>query len=304
MMVHLMDLIRLTPAGKHLTLCGGTGATKGHGLLERYSEDLDYTFAASALETGGFNMRLSTQFEIASRCERICGKMREAVMSDLYEPLREAFSPFGEISEPRYVFGARVMQMLAHYDPLTTHSSDYLAAPVKIEIGCRNEGKPNKTISVPCDIAPKYPEIEFPTANIKILDPEALFWDKIHICTFGMATDRSKQYRRSRHLYDLYQLDAAGISELALRNVQFGIQWMQQIDQFEKIPMRKSVDALSLPIQIVPTGDAVRQLQQDYNRMLSEGMLYGNPPSFTEIIKAIRGIETKLEAVIRQRSSK
>ena len=38
-MVHLMELVSQSPIGQHLVLCGGTGGSKGHGLLDRYSEE-------------------------------------------------------------------------------------------------------------------------------------------------------------------------------------------------------------------------------------------------------------------------
>jgi hypothetical protein len=49
-------------------------------------------------------------------------------------------------------------------------------------------------------------------------------------------------------------------------------------------------------IRIIPNVDILKLLEQDYEAMKSE-MIYGNPPSFEEIIQTMKYLQTEINNV-------
>ena len=301
-MVALTELIATSPTGLHATLTGGTGAAKAHRVLHRFSEDIDITYDIDAIETGASEAVFRHEWEVDERRDRLCKELGRQVASELYPYLKDKFALIGEISYPKFVPGAYVYQMLANYSPLSQHASNYPQGPIKLEIGCRNTGKPNKPFTLECDLASVYPDIIFPTANISVLALIATFWDKIHLCADTLYGDRHGQQRRSRHIYDLVMLYRHGVVAQALADPGFGRRWIGRMYQFDRQPNVPEGDVLNLPIRIAPHARAESLLRKDYEYMIESEMLYGDYPSFDEALAIIRIIEQQLNEVFRRGS--
>ena len=50
---------------------------------------------------------------------------------------------------------------------------------------------------------------------------------------------------------------------------------------------------LSNKLRLIPNDKALTELRADYEKMLGAGMIYGEPPSFDEILTGIREIELR-----------
>ncbi len=51
---------------------------------------------------------------------------------------------------------------------------------------------------------------------------------------------------------------------------------------------------LANELRLIPNDAAITELRTDYEKMLGAGMIYGEPPSFDDIISGIREIEREI----------
>ena len=102
--------------------------------------------------------------------------------------------------------------------------------------------------------------------------------------------------RMSRHYYDLYQLSKLEHSLVILNDNDFIEKTIEHRIYYSRL---KRFDYSTLKrgyIRIIPNVDILKLLEQDYEAMKSE-MIYGNPPSFEEIIQTMKYLQTEINNV-------
>jgi hypothetical protein len=284
-------------AASTLVFKGGTSLSKGYGLIQRFSEDIDLVVVRSTL---GFEGK-SDPMQIH---EGVSGKQRQRLVDELKKEcakyigeeivprLEEAFGPLGGRVE---ILEEEPQTVLVHYASAINETNPYNPPSVKIEGGARSATLPARDLEIRPYVSDVLGADAPCTPGVITIDAERTFLDKLLIlhgrhCHFR---DRGNVYkdanRESRHYYDLAMMaetvGPAALSKRALladvihhSRMAFASGWMK-FDEAER------GDLLIMP------PEAMRKaIAGDYGAM--QGMIFGEVPSFEWILERISEINT------------
>ncbi len=203
------------PIGAPLVFKGGTSLSKAYRAIGRFSEDIDLTYDIRTLApdlVGGNPDALPASRSQGQRWtkevrRRLSSWTREAAAPFLAEALR----PVETSGEVRVEDG----DIFIRYAPLY-EGRGYVRPEVKLEFGARATGEPNAPMRVVCDAAPHVPDLEFPTAEPRVMRVERTFWGKATAAHVYCLQGRLRGERFAHHWYDLARLDGAGLAQSAL----------------------------------------------------------------------------------------
>ncbi len=185
------------------------------------------------------------------------------------------------------------------YDPLA-QGTGYSPLWVKLEFGARSTGEPAEIRPITCDAANHLPDLEFPTADPRIMLPKRTFWEKataIHVfCAQGIEGDRI-----SRHWHDLVRLDDKGFAQAAFDDQTLA---KEVADWKSKFFRMKDSDgnpidylaAVSGNLLLVPDEKVRKELEADYKKMAEDGILLGDVESFEELMKRCEALQQRANA--------
>ncbi|MEB3314789.1 MAG: nucleotidyl transferase AbiEii/AbiGii toxin family protein [Candidatus Melainabacteria bacterium] len=276
-----------------LVFKGGTSLSKGWGVINRFSEDIDLSIDRNFL---GFKGELSRK-----QINKLRKKAASFIDTEFKTSLSKAFS---EISDQVEIKSLNYEQ--SDQDPIIIEVSfpsvlevyKYLRPSIKLEIGCRSLMEPFTEKWISPMIAEKYPDEDFIERDFKIpcINPERTMLEKIFLLheEFQKPDGKIRVDRLSRHIYDLHQLYKAGY----LTKIQGSPDLYQKVVEHRfRFNTISGLDYnLHAPLTINPIPpDYVRQAwRKDYETMLEE-MIYGDDrPSFDEIIQSLVGIKSEM----------
>jgi Nucleotidyl transferase AbiEii toxin, Type IV TA system len=188
-------------------------------------------------------------------------------------------------------------KILVNYDPLET-GSGYVSPAVMLEFGARSTGEPSEVHDVVCDAAQYLEALEFPTAKPKTMKAERTFWEKATAIHVFCVQGKLKGERFARHWYDLVRLDDAGIAERALKDRKLAAIVAEHKSWFflEKDAAGSVIDyraAVGGALKLVPEGETRTVLEQDYKRMVDDGLLLDALDTFDELMRRCAQIEAR-----------
>jgi hypothetical protein len=284
---------------------GGTSLSKGFGLIKRFSEDIDVTVfrddlgeAASIVELEALSGKKHGKAldAIKAACEAyINGPCLEGLTAIIDETAKrnglstEQFriEPDPEDSQALYV----------RY-PTATPEDAYVGKAVKIESGAKSALDPNSERVIRTYLESDIPGIDLGVGNVTTVDPERTFWDKV-VILHGLrrwfdnrGELKGNGQRVSRHYYDLYQLLASEIGQRALKDRALGADCVAHARMFFNRPAFDLATATPTTFSLRPEGKMLDDLRRDYRAM--SGMIFGEAPTFEEIIEDIIELETAL----------
>ncbi len=293
-----------SPFANHLIFKGGTSLSKVWHAIRRFSEDVDVTYDIRAFApdfvSGAGEEALPPNRSQEKRWTRaIRYRLAEWVRDEAVPTIAEGLSNSGffahvECSEER---------LFVQYQPLFEIVE--IAPPkVIVEFGARSTGEPHITKPVVCDAAEFLPDLGFPEAQPNTMLAERTFWEKATAVHVFCYQRRLKAKRLSRHWYDLACLDKAGIAEDALADRVLALAVARHKTMFfphkdangERISYE---DAVSGQLQMVPAGGAFREvLNDDYEAMMQDGMLFDENESFDAIMERCGEIEARANSIL------
>ena len=114
---------------------------------------------------------------------------------------------------------------------------------------------------------------------------ERTFWEKATAIHVFCLQRRMRGDRFSRHWHDIARLDEAGIVDRAMEDRTLAAAVVQHKTMFfaEKAADGSRVDysaATGGELQLVPSGNALGLLAEDYHRMIEDGLLAMAPEPF------------------------
>ena len=296
--VWALETLFSAPFGEHLVFKGGTSLSKGYGVIRRFSEDVDITYDIREiihdLVGDGEGEPLPPNHSqgrkwISQVRRRLEAWVAETVVPVLDEALRrDGLSSIAKLSVDE-------RRVLIDYEPLTDEPG-YVKPPVILEIGARSTGEPWEPRPVVCEAAEHLPTLDFPTVTPRVMLTERTFWEKLTAAHVYCLKRRLRAQRFSRHWYDIVRLDDAGCADRALKDRELAIavakhkKWFYVEKDAKGIPVDYEA-AVSGNLRLVPDGEALKALAEDYNNMAKGGMLLDNPDSFDDIMDRCRGIE-------------
>ena len=188
-------------------------------------------------------------------------------------------------------------KLLVRYESLLDDAG-FARPEVVVEFGARATGEPHERRPVACDAAVHLPGIVFPTACPTVMLAERTFWEKATAMHVFCCQQRQRGERLSRHWHDLVRLDEAGYAARALGDRGLAVSVARHKAAFfrEKDAAGTWIDyerAVSGELKLVPHGTARDALEQDYRRMVDDGMLLEDAEPFGVLVERCADLEAR-----------
>lgn len=299
---------------RSLTFKGGTSLSKAHGLIDRFSEDVDLTLNIHRLWPEVDLAPAANPSQADKRRRTADRRLRQWVQSVPLPLLQGAVAAAGlpvELTLKATEPGRRQPPTIVlRYPPLIQApegSSGYVRPTVLLEFGAHSTGEPHGPMPISCEAARHLTMLEFPVARPLVMDPKRTFLEKaaaIHVSCRKGRWGSGEGERYSRHWYDLDRLAQAGIAEAAFRDRPLSEEVAQHKEDFwratdaDEQPINY-LHALSGTLQLVPIDAARLALEADFRAMTDSGMLRGEIPSFADLLERISQLEARCNAIAR-----
>jgi hypothetical protein len=277
---------------QYLRFKGGTSLSKCYDAIERFSEDIDLILDWTQLTQEDPNdiLRSKTQQ----------GKLNQSINE-------QAQTYIAEILLPRLIelMGDTCGLVIDAEDPHTINitypkafSSEYLRPQVRLEIGPLAAMLPMEW----CDVQPyaaKYFPRVFDQAIVSIptIVVARTFWEKLTIlhAEAHRPSDKTLPSRYARHYYDVYKLVETGLYKTAIEQLDLLAEVVVFKQKFYPSGWANYGSATLDGLVLQPSEHHIAALKIDYEQM--QEMLFGNKPSFDDILKALIDLESEIHTL-------
>ena len=271
---------------------GGTSLSKCNNLINRLSEDIDFSIDREFL---GFSGDL-TKGEIR--------KLRKAshsfILSELPILLEKEFENYG-IDNKHFKIEVPNTK-ITDQDPETVfinyksvfEESDYLLPRVQIEISARSILEPYEEKEINSIIDSNITSREFTESKFKVnaVVPTKTFIEKLILLheEFQKPTDKIRTHRMSRHLYDIVQIMGTDYYEAAIKDKTLLRDICMHREKFTPLKPIGTINYSKLTfenLEIIPPKEIIEDFRKDYTEMKTT-MFYGDSASFDEVISKLK----------------
>lgn len=275
-------------AGDHLVFKGGTSLSKAYGVIRRFSEDVDLTYDIRAIAPDLITDNGEALPKTRSEEKRWSGEVRKC----LPEWVAGTAQPVIANALAAQVLTATIRadgeKLFIDYEA-TTAGSGYVAPSVMLEFGARSTGEPASSRDVACDASGFVEGVVFPTARPRVMHAERTFWEKATAIHVFCRQERLRGDRFARHWHDVARLDEAGLADAAFADRELANAVARHKAMFfaEKAADRAPIDyavAVNGGLQLVPTGDGLKALEDDYARMVEDELLLEDAEPFAALM--------------------
>ncbi len=280
---------------------GGTSLSKVHGLIQRFSEDVDISVFRTDL--GFVDDKDPTSPEISNKKrKKLIEELKTAASNYICNDLKKNLSRVSIELVSRCDVEIDVEDkdkstLLFQYPSLfKVDNTAYIRPRVKIEGGGRSALDPHGIEIVKPFIDDLLEDWDFSVLNIITVRPERTFWDKIFILHSWCCRYRDNYQlpddpqRLSRHFYDVAMISKTEIGSSAVSDNQLREDVLQHRKLLFNSPWMKLDEATPGSISLVPDSQFLKALKADYLSM--QGMMLGDAPDFDEIIEELKRLET------------
>lgn len=295
----LRELARLPGVGVHLTFKGGTSLSKGWGLIERFSEDIDLVVGRDMLGFGGDASpeAARNRSQVAKRLAALKAACRGWVQGPLLDALRTRIArTLGSSAWKLEVDPATEdgQCLLFRYpSAFVADAAGYVGHSVRIEMGARSDDWPGESRDIQPYLAQHLPVLaEGAAFAMNTLVPERTFWEKamlLHEETFR-PEGKPRAPRMARHYYDVYCLIRSGVAARAAADKDL----FRRCAAHRQVFFRQNwVDYSTLEpstLRLRPAAGHLDAWRRDYARMQGP-MFFGDPPGFATILASIEAFE-------------
>lgn len=298
-----LDALFTINDGVEMAFKGGTSLSKAYGAISRFSEDIDVTVAHENLDPtikpfDGEPSRKARDRMTSTLNEKLYEYVRDVVGPHFRGLLTAQFSAggwdlniMGDGEELRLTYPS----VAAHKDEIDTN---YIREYVKIEFGGRNATVPIEVLTVSAYLEGHTGEATLPQATANVLAGTRTFWEKATLAHVEChrTTTKAKAERLSRHWYDLYKLadHDIGIQALADRGLLADV--LKYKSFFFNNRYANYDKCLKKELRLIPDGDGLSALRDDYQIMLDKAMIYGDIPTFDQIVERLQKLEAQINA--------
>ncbi len=296
--------------GPRLLFKGGTSLSKGYGLIERFSEDIDITVfrddigqpaSVEELEALSGKKRTARLESIRAACqEYINGALLTQITTQLAETLSAAGIPPEEARLEPDPDDQDHQSLLLWYPTVIAPGNDYIRRAIKIESGAKSALDPHSSIVVKPYVNDDLPELDLSVPNVTTVDPSRTFWDKV-VILHGLRRwwDHRNELkgggqRVSRHYYDIYRLLTAEAGQRAVEDRDMAKDCVRHAQMFFNRPAFDLSEAVPGSFTLAPHDRMVDDLRRDYEAM--SGMIFGEIPPIDNVLIAVATLEERLNA--------
>lgn len=293
----MLQLIFDSELSEHIIFKGGTSLSKNGNLIERFSEDIDLSvnygyFGLTDEPTKKQLKKLRKSSSLFVRENLVNTLASQIERYGLKDKLSIAVEPDGEgdntYPEPRHIY--------IQYQSVLPVFLDYIKPTITLEVGARSLMEPSVDIQVRTIIQEALPQIntDVVPVNITTATPKKTFLEKAFLLheLFSVEHDTLPAQRRSRHLYDLNRMMD---KDFAIAAVCDDALWEQIRHHRERFTSMLGVDYsgdIRKRICLVPPEKYIDDWKKDYQYMC-DSMIYGDKPTFSELIESIKLLEKR-----------
>jgi hypothetical protein len=288
----------LEAGGPRLLFKGGTSLSKGYGLIERFSEDIDITVfredigqpaTVEELEALSGKKRTNRLEAIKAACqEYIHGPVLEQLSALLQQTLQAANLNAHRAHVEADPDDPDRQSLLLWYPAATTEGNAYIRRAIKIESGAKSALDPHAPVVVKPYIADDLLTLDLAVGKVTTVAPSRTFWDKV-VILHGLRRwwDRRGELkgggqRVSRHYYDVYRLLASKIGQNATGDMAMAEDCVRHARMFFNRPDLDLASATPGSFALTPHDGMLADLRRDYEAM--SGMVFGPIPNVDEVV--------------------
>ena len=275
---------------EYFTFKGGTSLSKCFGIIQRFSEDIDLILDWRVL---GYDKLEPWLIRSNTKQDKFNKEINEKTERFLKEDfLTELIKDFSQGDFEFEIDSLDSQTILFSYPKI--FDSNYLSQTIRLEIGSLAAWTPATNISIIPIIGDAYANIFKEKTNIRTVSVERTFWEKATILHHEANRPESSKmpHRYARHYYDMYKIANSKYKDKAIKDKEL----LRKVTEFKmKFYPRKWAkyeDAMDSKLRLVPDKFRFLELENDYKAM-SE-MIYGEYPSFEEIIKILKELESEI----------
>jgi hypothetical protein len=274
--------------GKHLVFKGGTSLSKAYHVIRRFSEDVDLTYDIRTIAPDLVGEEGEALPETRSEERRWSKEVRKRLPKWVAETVQPVIAEALGAEDLAATMRADGEKLFIDYEATAT-GSGYVAPSVMLEFGARSTGEPASLRDIGCDAAGLVEGVTFPVARPRVLHAERTFWEKATAMHVFCLQQRLRGDRFARHWHDVARLDEAGLAEAAFADRDLakavarhkGMFFAEKDADLQWIDYATAVDGT---LRLVPDGDALKALAEDYARMVDDGLLLDDAEPFDTLM--------------------
>lgn len=274
-----------------LTFKGGTSLSKAWGVTERFSEDVDISFDKSFFGLTG---------ETRSARDRIRKLARKYVQEELVAEFSSALWVYGAEQSvveyvPRRDSDADPTVLLVRYHSVLPRDP-YIQENVRVEFSSRSPREPREVREIRPFAVELSPVIDYVPTAIPTVVPTRTVLEKIFLLHEEFQKDDPRHRRMSRHLYDIWRLAQTGWLDRALEDRELYDALVEHRRVYNAIRGIDYAGHTPDRLRILPPEDLQPLWAEDYQSMQDQ-FIYGESPSWPELLSRLRAIEDRLHAL-------
>lgn len=297
----LQALFSLPGISEHLLFKGGTSLSKAYGLIDRFSEDIDFALDRKLL---GFDGPLSRTAIDKKLRPASADFIRSQLIPQLTARLQEIGVPddkYRIATKPDVVDDADPLPVYVYYHSVL-HPSTYLGDKVEIEIGARSLMEPAEARKVQSLIAGVYPQAPFAGQSFAVTTvwPGRTFLEKVFLLheQFLLPPDKAlPKNRMSRHLYDVEKLMDTHYAQEAMGDTELYRHIVEHRQHFTPVRGIAYDQHGPATVNFLPPAAVVQNWRADYNA-LAENMIGGTVLSFDVLIGRLMTLQERFRTAI------
>ncbi len=276
---------------KQLIFKGGTTLSKVFNLIERFSEDIDLILNWDLLtDNNPLANRSKTKQD---KFNKDMNKLSEQYIST--ELLNQISSSVSDCCSATI---DELDSNIINISYPSSFSATYILPEIRLEIGPLASWVPFEEYEIKSYAAEEYDKLfTNSTCKVKAIKAERTFWEKATILHHEAhrPIDNKQPLRYSRHYYDLAQMANSRVADSALNDLELLENVVEFKQHFYPRGWAKYELAKAGTFKLIPPEYLLEHLEKDYIEM--ENMIYGNYPSFQEIMETLQKLENKINAL-------
>lgn len=290
-------LFHRSPWKDSITFKGGTSLSKAFHLISRFSEDIDLILDWRVLGYGKYEPWEKRSNTKQDAFNKEANARAETFLAEIFCPaVKEGLSRELDREADVHMDEAEGQTVIFAYPRLFTSTGTLQM--IRLEIGSLAAWTPARPAEIVPYAAEYYPDV-FGQRDTDILTvaPERTFWEKATILHHEANRPEHLEMpqRYSRHYYDLYRMAAASVKETAFSQPDLLKKVVGFKMKFYPRGWAKYHEAVPGTLKLLPPEYRLPALEADYDAM--KDMLYGNVPTFGEVMTAIRDLEKEINTL-------
>lgn len=294
----LRTLFEEPTVGRYLAFRGGTSLSKVWGFIQRFSEDIDLVVAPGAL---GIDPAQLPSVEASKnqnmlRSERLVEACEYWASQTVMPALSRAVGGQSDTSGCKLALDAQNPAcLLLTYPPLLPRL-DYTGNVVRIELCAKADPDPTEPATIKPYVLEQLAGLDpRPETRVTTVSARRTFWEKaclLHAYCHSRGVEHPRRHL-SRHAYDLWKLDQAGIAETCITDPDLLRSVVgNQMTSF-RVNGLDYADIKPGSLRLVPDERRLMGLASDY-AALRDAMIFGTSPEFSELIEGLEHLESRI----------